>query len=326
MKTIEYQFILKAKTEVAQARGVEGNASILNRIPQELDDGDVVEIPCISGTAIRHAMRTALSLTILDAVGLLGHNFDRPEPVRLLLSGGGNMGSGNTMKLDEMRQLESLVPSIRLFGGTSKNMPHRGHIEVGPAVLVCEERMDELEPWMAEALSGRDIKPAESYVGQSTNYPRDAVDSLEGEALLTDAAQTDELNRKIAREKATDDDDAEAAEEAKGGGRIYSSEYVRRGSLFTWDVVGHVDNELDEATLNAALVAFLRNPIVGKSRSVGWGRLSVYAAQHFDHLRPAQALQAITAAELTAPHRAAGLLEHIESRKDEVVACLKSLQ
>lgn len=325
MQTIEYQFLLKAKTEVAQLRGTEGNAGILNRMPIELDDGDVSEVPFISGTAMRHQMREAIAVTILDACGLLGQVFDRPDPVRLLLSGGSNTGKGNTLKLDEMRALQSLVPSVRLFGGSTKNGIQFGHIEVGPAVLVCEERLGDLEPWQREALEGRDIKPAESYVSQATNYPRDAVDSIVGQSLLTDAAKTAELNRKTAREKATDDEDDFAAEDAKSAARIYSSEHIKRGSLFTWDVVGHVDTELDRATLEATLAAFLRKPVVGKSRGVGWGRLGVYAARNFDHLRPSEALRIITEEQLTDPANAAPLLAHIDARKDEVIACLKSM-
>lgn len=325
MKTLEFSFLLKAKSEVAQLRGTEGNAGILNRIPIELDDGDTAEVPCISGTAMRHGCREALALVELDAVGLLGRHFDRPDAIRLLLNGGSNTGSGNTVKLDEMRQLASLVPSVRLFGGSTRNGIQFGHIEVSPAVLVCEERMGELESWQLEALKGREIKPAESYVSQATNYSRDGADSLVGRSLLTDAAQVQIDDRKRKREKAGEDADEVAAEEAKGGQRPYSSEYVRRGSLFTWSVIGHVDNELDEATLEATLAAFLRNPIVGKSRGTGWGRLGVFAARNFDHLRPAEALRVVTESELTAPERGAALLRHLNERKDEVAACLKSL-
>lgn len=325
MKTLEYSFLLKAKSEVAQLRGSEGNAGILNRIPVELDDGDTAEVPCISGTAMRHGMREAIALVILDAAGLLGPHFDRPDAVRLLLNGGSNTGAGNTIKLDDMRQLASLVPSVRLFGGTTKNGIQFGHIEVSPAVLVCEERMDELEAWQIEALKDREIKPAESYVSQAHNYSRDGADSLVGRSLLTDSAQVEIDARKRSREQAGEDDDPVAAEASKGGQRPYSSEYIRRGSLFTWSVVGHVDNELDEATLEATLAAFLRNPIVGKSRGTGWGRLGVFAARNFDHLRPAEALRVVTESELTAPERGAYLLQHLSERKDEVAACLKSL-
>lgn len=325
MKTIEYQFILQAKSEVAQLRGTEGNAGILNRLPIELENGDVGEVPYISGTAMRHQMREAIAKVILDACGLLGQVFDRPDPVRLLLNGGSNTGKGNTLRIDEMRQLQTLVPSVRMFGGSTKNGIQFGHIEVSPAVLICEERLGELEPWQIEALKGRTIKHAEAYVSQSTNYPRDGADSLTGRALLTDAAQTAELNRKISREKATDDDDEVSADDSKSAARIYSSEYIRRGSLFTWDVVGHVDSDLEQATLEATLAAFLRNPIVGKSRGVGWGKLGVFAARNFDHMRPAEALRVLSEEELTNPNNAAPLLAHIEARKDEVIACLKNM-
>lgn len=325
MKSIEYSFILKAKSEVAQARGTEGNASVLNRIPVELDDGDVAEVPCVSGTAMRHGLREAIALVILDAAGLLGQHFDKPDAPRLLFGGGGNTGSGNTIKLEEMRKMESLVPSMRLFGGTTKNGIQWGRIEVSPMILICEERMKDLEPWQIEALGDREIKPAEAYVDVVTNYARDASDSRTGQAILTDAARTDVLNRKLAREKAGEDDDDVAAEKSKGGQRPYSSQFVKRGSLFTWSVVGHVENDLDESTLEASLAAFLRNPIVGKSSGVGWGRLAVFAARNFDHFRPAEALRVIEPAELVAPNRGAGLLEHIAKRQEEVKACLLNL-
>lgn len=325
MKSLEFSFILKARSEVAQGKCVEGNTSILNRVPFVTDDGDMTEIPAVSGTAMRHHCRVALSLVILDACGLMGQVFERPDPVRLLFAGGSNTGKGNTLRIDEMRALQSLVPSIQLFGGSTKNGIQRGNIEISPAVLICEERMSDLDPWQREALKGRDILPAESYVSQATNYPRDAIDSIEGQALLMDAARTAELNRKIAREKATDDEDDFAADDNKSAARIYSSEHIKRGSLFTWDVVGHVDNELEEATLRACLAAFLRNPIVGKSRSVGWGRLGVFAARNFDHMRPAEALRVVTEEELTDVASGAGLLAHIEARKDEVIAALKAI-
>lgn len=327
LKTVEYSFILRAKTPIAHHVGTDGSTTgMLKASPHALPDGSVREVPDVSGNSMRHGLRESIAIVSLDAMDLLKPGtFENPDAVRLLFNGGSNTGSSNTIKIDDMRAMQSLVPALSLFGGTSSNQIHEGRIEVGSAYLICRETMHELEPWQTEAL--KDVRIATASEQQITiqHYSRDATDSSMGQYLLSDGAKTELLNRKRKREKATDDGDEMAATESKGGQMPHAAQAVRIGSLWTWSVVAHVFNELEEATLATTVAAFLRRAVVGSGRRVQNGQFVVYAARGFDHMRPAEAAKVLMGADDVLNESQAKLyIDHLKEHSGEILEWLKT--
>jgi len=327
LKSIEYSFILRAKTPIAHHQGVEGTVGVLHRATTENPEtGEVFDVPDVSGNCMRHGLREAIAITTLDAMGKLeAGTFDRPDSVRLLMNGGSNAGSGNTIKIDDMRAMQTLVPALALLGGTSSNQIHYGRVECGSAYLICEESLHMLETWQKEALGQRPIYSAAEQEVLIQHYSRDGADSPLGEHLLTDEAKSELLNRRKRREKATDDDDEVAASESKSTQMPHAAEAVRAGSLWMWSVVGHVFNDLEEATFSTMVASFMRRAIVGSGRRVGNGHLEVHEARGFNHLRPAEAMRVIRDPnDVLGQQQAEMYLEHVRGHSEEIMGWLKN--
>lgn len=318
MKSIEYQFILRAESPIVQGQRVEGNTRLINRTPFVLADGSIRDIPEVTGNAMRSGLRRAMALLTLDTLGLLAPgSFSSPDGVRFLFNGGSGAGSSNTIKLDDVRAMNALIPSSALLGGSSRGMIHFGRLEVSPATLICEETMADLAPWQRERLAELQIRPSVVYETRTQEYQHDETAKPTGRYLLSDEAQRVLTERQQKRERAADSGDEVEADEAKGGMRPYSSQAIMRGALFDWRVVAHVHSELEEATFRAMVSAFLRRAVVGAGRRVGQGRFSVFAAAGFDHLRPAEAVQALAESDVAGAELEAAFVAHLQSRAEE---------
>lgn len=321
MKTLQFDFILIAKSQIAHHERNEGNVGQLKRSACVLPNGEIREIPEVSGNSMRHGLREAMVNLTLDALGLLdgGRHFDAPDMVRFLFNGGAGSGDGNTVKLDDVRAMRQLVPSTGILGGSSRGMIHEGRLEVAPAELLCSERMHEIAQWQSEELASRgfEVKPSVTYETTVTEYRRDVTESVEGQFLLTEAALALVNDRRGKRERASDDDDEAAASESKGGNMPHGSEVVIKGSLWTWSVVARCCTELDELTVRAGLSAFLRRMVVGSGKRVARGRFEIWAARGIDHLKPAEAARAMTIGELAGVEYEDPYVAHVRERAEE---------
>lgn len=327
MKSIEAQFILKAESPIVQKQGTLGNKGILNRSEVVLADGSLRDIAEVTGNAMRSGLRRATALLILDALGLLREGaFDSADAVRFLFNGGAGSGSSNSLRIDDVRAMNALVPSTALLGGSTKGMIHFGRLEVSPATLLCEETLPGLADWQREALTGVTIHPSVVYESTVSEYQHDETAKPAGRFLLSPEAQRKLDERVGKREKAADTGDEVEAEEAKGGMRPYSSQAIKKGALFTWGVTAHVHNEIEEATFRAMLSAFLRRPVVGSGRRVGHGRFSVFAGADFDHLRPAEAVRLRSASDVAGSELERVFVDYIKGREDEARKWLSEVQ
>jgi hypothetical protein len=317
-KTLEYSFILRAAQPIAHHAGTEGNVSVLKRRTVVLHNGELREVPEVSGNTMRSSIRRALADLMLDELGLLhSGSFSSAESVRFVYNGGAGAGTDGTIKLDEMRALRNLLPSVALLGGCIKGGPQEGQTEVAEAKLICLETEDDLQDWQREELQGFELKNASLYESENQEFRHDETQKPAGRFLLTDAALALVNDRASKRERAGEAEDEVEAEAAKSGMMPYSSEEVIAGSLWTWSVVARVYSEIEEATIRAGLSAFLRRAVVGSGKRVGRGRFVVRAARGFDHLRPAEALRSMTTDEVSGPEHELAFLEHIRSRADE---------
>lgn len=327
LQTTEYSFILRAASPISQLEKSEGNVGILHREQIVLPSGIKREVPVVSGNAMRHGIREALANLTLDALGMLDRgSFKSVEELRFLYNGGAGSGSDGTIRIDEVRAMNQLVPSTAILGGTSRCMIHEGRIEVEPARLICSETEHQLAPWQREALADYKIASAVSYEALSTEYRHDESTSPRGRFLLTDEALRLLTERTARRERAAELGDEAEIEESKGGMMPYSKQVVIAGSLWTWSVVAHTMTDLDEVTVKAGLSAFLRRAVVGSGRRVAHGRFVVHAARGIDHLRPAEALRVMQAGELASAEQEAPFVAHVRTRADEARAWLGAAQ
>ena len=162
-----------ALTPISQAKGVEGNESLINRQAVETPAG-VRNVPVISGNALRHcAVRGPGSRFLIDALGLAG----RLSLMQLnFLQHGGNLTESNAREdTRRIAEMQELFPLLRLLGGSLPDQILAGSLRADFGHLACDENLGRmaaaLPPGFAAALPPGALKPAEHYVS-GTQYTR----------------------------------------------------------------------------------------------------------------------------------------------------------
>ena len=101
-------------------------------------DGAVVEIPIVSGNALRGILRRHAADAFWEALG-------RPPlalPVFHLLRSGGSLakaGAAHVLSAPQLRQVRETVPVVSLFGGSGAGKIIEGKLSVGKLSPICAE-------------------------------------------------------------------------------------------------------------------------------------------------------------------------------------------
>jgi hypothetical protein len=138
-------------TPLTHGAGNRGNEQILRTTEYLLDELDPempgrtvprrVKIPTISGAALKSTLREHAFGHLAEALGLSDGVLDK-DTLRLLLKGGKNDSSGQTVSLEQHRRLRHLFPLLAVFGSMDGGLPVRGSIKVSPVRPYCTELVD----------------------------------------------------------------------------------------------------------------------------------------------------------------------------------------
>lgn len=317
---VRYEFLLEAQTPVAHHQETIGNESIFMR-KKVRRHGGWEYVPYITGGAMRNRMRRAATLALLDAAGMRADAFSL-DGIRLLFNGGAlRGGDGGAYRVDVYRELCELVPPLGLFGGCAGGQINSSRLITEDATLVCRETGDRhVEPWMVEAAIERwgALETHSAHVESTQRVRGDATKDPVLQRLLT-ADATVEMNRRLlARQKASDDDDAVEKEKEKGGMMPRTMEVVAQGSLFAWTCEADVATPLERDTFDVAALAFLADARVGgKVNSDGCGRLRVVAANEVRIGDPLRELEKMDTKAL-APRVGQLFRAHVNERKERI--------
>lgn len=279
-----YEIVLEAVTPIAHHAGTQGNHSYLMttrvRTPTGWED-----VPCITADTMRHKLREASSMALLDAAGITG---DLTEAaLRLLFNGGMITGSdGGAVKLDAYREMVQLIPSLALFGGCAQNRIIPGRLTVEDAILICSETEKFVSQWQLETVGAIDTYSA--HVEETQRVRMDSSNSPHMRKLLTTSEQIRTANRLKASEQASESGDAVEKDKEKSSMLPRTFERVARGSMFAWAVEAIVQSDLDEDVFNVAVLAFLSRAVVGGKSGTGHGCLRVVAANEVRMASPAR--------------------------------------
>lgn len=299
MEQIRYEIIVEAVSPIAHASGTIGNVSTIMDRSVRLPDGSFVRVPIVTGDAMRHQMREAITYALLDAAGLLAG--DGPglsaAALRLLFNGGMLTGRGNAnaVKLDEWRGMMDALPSLRLFGGCANNHMIPGQLSVSDALLICEETKHLVPAWTLTYCTERGVSlaPYRSHVDEEMRVRFDPTLRPDKRRLL-EAGERDAVERRlIASEAAHAEDDDVARKATKSTMLPRTAEVIAAGSLFAWDVTATVYSDLDRDTLHVALGTFLANARVGGKSGTGHGRIRAVAGNRVALARPREAAESV---------------------------------
>lgn len=127
-----YTFVLEITPTSALTHGAgnNGNEQELHRRDVRVcRDGrwEVMQIPCVSGAALKATLREHAGLFFLQCAGIseLGK-----DGLRLLFKGGRMEGSNPAAQLEEARRLRDLLPPLSVFGAMDGAMILRGAVQV----------------------------------------------------------------------------------------------------------------------------------------------------------------------------------------------------
>lgn len=228
-------FLLTAAEPITHMMGTRGNVAILNRETVLSDGNPHVEVPVLSGNALRHAlMREPAAGLLVDGLGIKGEtSFQLAD----LLYHGGNLTGGKTLNGEALREFCRAVPFVRVFGGAFPGNIVPGILHVGRALLACAETRDTIL-----RLSGIDIgdnaPPCDACIGEF-QYTRGCEDVAEDDRRM-----------------------------------IYSGECVLRGAKFYCRVeLADCAGELEVGCLFSALQA--ADNVIGGCGRAGHGLLSI---------------------------------------------------
>lgn len=122
-----------------------GNIVAARRIPVAMPDGRIVQVPAVSGNALRGVMRRVVMRNLFDRLGLTPEALGARPYQRLyaaLANGGHLEGSEAAVNPAQREALRTALPPLSLFGAALYTYLLPGRMEVGIAWPVCRETVD----------------------------------------------------------------------------------------------------------------------------------------------------------------------------------------
>jgi hypothetical protein len=327
------EVLLRAETPIAHHMEVRGNVALVQTKGVILDTGEKVKIPFITGATMRHLIREASALALLDAAGMLHAGALSESALRLLFAGGMLTGRGDASKfsLEAYRKMADLIPSLALLGGCADSRVVPGKIQVDDAELVCSETMDRMSPEVRGYLAGqrKDAEPAKPYQPQTRRAHVESMTRVRMDPMLNPGKRTLLTTQALAAaeqqaekgEAAHAEDDAVAREKSKSTMMPFEYEVVTQGSLFRWGITATTHSVLEADALYCALSAAMNEPQVGGKRGGGHGRLKVLAVWNRDRpLAPAHETGGLV--PLDGPVLGSAFRAHVKAHAAEIRAWL----
>lgn len=328
METHRIEIILRAAEPIAHAEGTIGNSQVAMRRKVRLPNGRWTKVPYVTGDTMRHGLREAGTYALLEAAGMLHEASTLTEAaLRLLFSGGMVLGAANdVVKIEEARAFREMLPHISLLGGCVGNRIEPGKIEVGDAMLICDEWLHLTPRWMIDWMTqeGVESSGAREHLEMVQRVRMDPSLDPKKRLLMSGDEQAKVATRLLASESASARDDAADKDRTKSTMMPFSYETIAAGSMFSWRVDCVTHTQIEHDTLWVMLAAFLARARVGGKKGTGHGLLVPVIARGMEREIVATTPE-MDALEVTGDARAPELrrfVAHVQDRKDAIRATL----
>lgn len=137
--------IAKAIEPIHHGGDKSGN-EVLYRTQPIYTGGITEEVPIVSGNSLKHLNREGSSRFALAAMGL--EDLTERE-INLLFSGGTLTKSGQSVRMDEARKVEEVLPGLGLHGYACGNVMQESQVNFGTLELACDATRSKLG-WLVE--------------------------------------------------------------------------------------------------------------------------------------------------------------------------------
>lgn len=269
MKTYIMEGIVTALSSISHNGGEQnGITTQLRREKFVQPDGDVEDVPIISGNSIRGLLRDVGMMYMLKKIGY-GVNMQTGNVDGLnlpafyfLFSGGALTSNGEcSINIDYFRKLKETIPLIGLFGGAIGNVIMPGKIKVGKMIPICAETMHILP----DKIKNPNSKSIWDYC-QLEMYTR--KDDEKNENLRQ---MIDENTRKLLSNSSSKTDITKAGPQQM----MYNIETLSAGTQFYWKIVLEDVNDVEFEAFLTTIIQFSKFPHIGGKSSVGFGEISI---------------------------------------------------
>lgn len=268
MKTYIMEGIVTALSSVSHNGGEQnGITSQLRREKFVQTDGDVEDVPVISGNSIRGTLR---DVGMFDMLQKLGYGVDAEkgtvEGLNLsafyfLFSGGALVSSGDShLNVDYFRKMKETIPLIGLFGGAIGNSIMPGKIKIGKMIPICEETLhlipEKYHPDKAKSIW--DYCQLEMYTRKDDEKNENLRKMIDGET------------KKLLSEPGGKATITKGPQQMK-----YYVETLSAGVKFYWKIVLEDVSDVEFEAFLSTLIQFSKFPRVGGKSGVGFGEIAV---------------------------------------------------
>lgn len=253
-KTTFFEFVINADTKLSH-NGEEryGNVALFRRVRIIGSDGQAIDIPCISGNAIRGSMRDFCAIEFMKALERANGQDTKVsvDVFHLMFSGGALKEANSAGDIDLAKKVRENLPVVSIFGGAYGNVIYPGKIQIGFMIPIVKQTLH-LMPDFARQAYGGDTIPDVFDIVSLDMYTRknDAGDSNKSQYIDKEASDIDSNQM------------------------IYHIDSIVAGTKFYWWLNSIDLNDEEEAILNFAIRNLPNIPVGGK-RAVGYGKVSI---------------------------------------------------
>jgi len=217
-----------------------GSESLLRRLSYVIE-GKRVEVPVLSGNAIRGILRREL---MVDMLTRLDYKLTNAKIYHMLFSGGMlesvDEKSSGVIKIGLKRKIRQTIPPISVLGSSLGNQIFEGKLKIGMALPICKE----LKDFLPDEL---EIKPETSFY----------------EFL----AWTFTTRRDDLREERKEDEQATQM--------MVNFEVFAPGTPFYHEFILNNTNDVEEGVVARMLNLWKQKPYIGGKSSIGLGKLKL---------------------------------------------------
>lgn len=312
-RSLRIEGVATALSSISHLDGHAGTIGLHHREKICQPDGTIVDVPVVSGNALRGLLRDHCADVFWRALGCP----ELPAPIFDLLWSGGSLakvGAGHALTARQLVQVRRVVPMVSLFGGSGAGRIIEGKLRVLKLTPICAETAHLLSPditgdttalpqaralLQVEELSRRDDakRPelAPAIEGMTPALP--AADSTTSELLPDPGDEPDGLDRVMQMR--------------------YGVETIAAGTRLHWGLAVRHGTDAEIALLAAGIDAWLADGgHIGGRSATGHGRLRLDAHQWATVTPSTTVGQALT--------RTGGddLATHIDAHRAEIIETL----
>ncbi len=312
--TNSYRFegVARALSAISHLGDSTGGTISVFRREKMVIDGQVQEVPVLSGNAFRGLLRDCGMRFMLRE---LGEPELSPPAFHFLTSGGAlTKDTGRGLDIGQARKLRELIPLVGIFGGACGRQILEGKLQVGKWYPVCRE----LLPYLPEQYQSLP-EASQSIFDMTDLHSFTRTDDAKSESWQKNLPAPERAlleAPKVTRAK----DGTEIAEKGVAQQMRYSQEVLIAGTRFyLWLNLNDV-TDLEKASFASALYEWSRTPFIGGQSRHGCGLIEL-DLENWIEIKPLAQIEGLPVD--VSPSEA--YVEHLHSRKSEILEALKEI-